>query len=147
MVSCLDVISVSVVIVSLLIICCDSAFIRPSKKPKVGVIFGITGVIFALSVIGLITFACYRCRKQKIGSAFDASDGRLSTDQVKEVYRRSASPLISLEYSNGWDPLDKGRNGNGFLQEVFKSFVFNLEEVERATQCFSVVTLLGKATS
>ncbi|GKU88388.1 hypothetical protein SLEP1_g2657 [Rubroshorea leprosula] len=87
----------------------------------------------------------YPAKKQKIGSAFDASDSRLSTDQVKEVYRRSASPLISLEYSNGWDPLDKGRNGNGFSQEVFESFVFNLGEVEGATQCFLEVNLLGKS--
>ncbi|GLT39539.1 hypothetical protein SLA2020_137230 [Shorea laevis] len=125
--------------------CRENNCSRPSRKPKVGVIFGITGVIVALSVIGLFMFAWYRRRKQKIGSALDASDSRLSTDQVKEVYRRSASPLISLEYSNGWDPLDKGRNGNGFSQEVLESFVFNLEEVERATQCFSEVNLLGKS--
>ena len=118
---------------------------RPSRSPKIGVISGIVGVVLVLTVAALFTFAWYRRRKQKIGSAFDTSDGRLSTDQVKEVNRRSASPLISLEYSNGWDPLDKGRSGNGFSQGVFESFMFNLEEVERATQCFSEVNLLGKS--
>ncbi|GKV12918.1 hypothetical protein SLEP1_g24001 [Rubroshorea leprosula] len=124
--------------------CSKTPCSSPSNKSQIGVIFGIIGVVVAFSVIGLFTFVWYRRRKQKIGSAFDVSDGRLSTDQVKEVYRRSASPLISLEYSNGWDPLDKGRNGNGFSQEVLESFMFNLEEVERATQCFSEVNLLGK---
>ncbi|XP_022770264.1 probable leucine-rich repeat receptor-like protein kinase At5g63930 [Durio zibethinus] len=118
---------------------------RPSGSPQIGVISGIVGVVLVLTVAALFTFAWYRRRKQKIGSAFDTSDSRLSTDQVKEVNRRSASPLISLEYSNGWDPLDKGRSGNGFSQEVFESFMFNLEEVERATQCFSEVNLLGKS--
>ncbi|XVF33509.1 hypothetical protein REPUB_Repub17cG0174700 [Reevesia pubescens] len=118
---------------------------RPSGSSKVGVISGIIGVVLVLTVAALFTLAWYRRRKQKIGSAFDTSDSRLSTDQVKEVNRRSASSLISLEYSNGWDPLDKGRSGNGFSQEVFESFMFNLEEVERATQCFSEVNLLGKS--
>ncbi|XWS45923.1 hypothetical protein CRYUN_Cryun14cG0021000 [Craigia yunnanensis] len=118
---------------------------RPSGSPQIGIISGIVGVVLVLAVAALFTFARYRRRKQKIGSAFDTSDGRLSTDQVKEVNRRSASSLISLEYSNGWDPLDKGRSGNGFSQEVFESFMFNLEEVERATQCFSEVNLLGKS--
>ncbi|XVF79874.1 hypothetical protein PTKIN_Ptkin15bG0025200 [Pterospermum kingtungense] len=118
---------------------------RPSGSPQIGVVSGIVGVVLVLTVAGLFTIAWYRRRKQKIGSAFDALDGRLSTDRVKEVNRRSASPLISLEYSNGWDPLDKGRSGSGFSQEVFESFMFNLEEVERATQCFSEVNLLGKS--
>ncbi|XWS32338.1 hypothetical protein CRYUN_Cryun23aG0151000 [Craigia yunnanensis] len=118
---------------------------RPSGNSKIGVISGIVGVVLVLTVAAFFTFAWYRGRKQKIGSAFDTSDSRLSTDQVKEVNRRSASPLISLEYSNGWDPLDKGRSVNGFSQEVFESFMFNLEEVERATQCFSEVNLLGKS--
>ncbi|MBA0646294.1 hypothetical protein Goklo_014267 [Gossypium klotzschianum] len=117
----------------------------PSGSAKIGVVSGIVGVALVLTVAALFTFAWYRRRKQKIGSAFDSSDSRLSTDQVKEVNRRSASPLISLEYSNGWDPLDKGRSGNGFSQEVFESFMFNLEEVERATQCFSETNLLGKS--
>lgn len=97
-------------------------------------------------VVGLFTFTWYRRRKQKIGSAFEASDSRLSTDQIKEVYRRSASPLISLEYSNGWDPLAKGPSGSGFSQEMFDSFMVNVDEIESATQYFSEVNLLGKSS-
>uniref|UniRef100_A0A5B7AQ14 Protein kinase domain-containing protein n=1 Tax=Davidia involucrata TaxID=16924 RepID=A0A5B7AQ14_DAVIN len=117
-----------------------------SKTPQIAVIFGAIGVIFVLAVTGLFIFSWYRRQKQKIGSAFDISDGRLSTDQVKEVYRKSASPLISLEYSNGWDPMAKGRSGSGFSQEVFESFMFNVEDVESATQYFSEVNLLGRSS-
>ncbi|KAL5796363.1 hypothetical protein ACOSQ2_001183 [Xanthoceras sorbifolium] len=117
----------------------------PSKSSHTVVVLGVVGLFIALTVTGLFTFSWYRRRKQKIGNAFDSTDGRLSTDQVKEVCRRSASPLISLEYSNGWDPLAKGQSGNGFSQEVLESFMFNLEEVERATQCFSEMNLLGRS--
>ncbi|KAG2609207.1 hypothetical protein PVAP13_4KG007200 [Panicum virgatum] len=70
---------------------------------------------------------------------------KLSTDhfQQKEACRRSASPLISVEYSNSWDPLSGG--GVGSSGEVGDSFRFNLEEVECATQYFSDVNLLGKS--
>lgn len=62
------------------------------------------------------------------------------------VYRKSSSPLISLEYANGWDPLAKGRNGDdGFTQEILERFMFNLEEIESATQYFSEANLLGKS--
>ncbi|KAE8736476.1 Detected protein of unknown function [Hibiscus syriacus] len=57
---------------------------------------------------------------------------------------KNGSPLASLEYANGWDPLD-GRNFNGFTQDVLKSFRFNLEEVETATIHFSEVERLLKA--
>ncbi|KAJ9188455.1 hypothetical protein P3X46_003812 [Hevea brasiliensis] len=116
-----------------------------SKSPQYGVIFSVIGVFIVLTVTGLFTFTWYRRQKQKIGSAFDTSDGRLSTDQVKEVCRKNASPLISLEYSNGWDPLAVGQSKSGLSQEFLESFMFNLEEVERATQCFSEVNLLGKS--
>lgn len=116
-----------------------------SKSPQVAVVVVVIAVTVALTVTGLLTFSWYRRRKQKIGSNFDTSDSRLSTDQAKEVYRKSASPLISLEYSNGWDPLADGRSGSGFSQEVLQNFRFNLEEVESATQHFSEVNLLGKS--
>lgn len=114
-----------------------------SKSSQVGIVFGVIGVIVALTVTGLYMFSWYRRRKQKIGNAFDTFDSRLSTDEAKEVYKKSVAPLISLEYSNGWDPLAKG-NG-GYSQEVLESFMFNLEEVERATQSFSEVNLLRKS--
>ncbi|KAJ6335001.1 hypothetical protein OIU78_011771 [Salix suchowensis] len=117
-----------------------------TKTPRYGIIFGVIGVLIALSVSGFLMFSWYRRRKQKIGSASDTLDSRLSTDQAREVCRKSASPLISLEYSNGWDPLAIGRNKSGLSQEILESFMFNLEEVERATQCFSEVNLLGKSS-
>lgn len=124
--------------------CSRSNCSMASKSPQIGVVLGVIGLFVAFIASGLFSFSWYRRRKQKIGSAFDASDSRLSTDQAKEVYRKSASPLISLEYSNGWDPFAKG--SSGFSQEVLESFMFNLEEVERATQCFSELNLLGKSS-
>lgn len=121
---------------------------NPSRKqPKLALIYGIITVIFALAVGGLSALLWYRRRKQKIGSTFDTFDGRLSTDQMQSVvYRKSSSPLISLEYANGWDPLAKGRNGDdGFTQEILERFMFNLEEIESATQYFSEANLLGKS--
>ncbi|WOG88515.1 hypothetical protein DCAR_0207750 [Daucus carota subsp. sativus] len=116
-----------------------------SKHSRVAALCGV--ILFVSFIVGgLFTFTWYRRRKQKIGSAFEASDSRLSTDQIKEVYRRSASPLISLEYSNGWDPLAKGPSGSGFSQEMFDSFMVNVDEIESATQYFSEVNLLGKSS-
>ncbi|XP_061967397.1 probable leucine-rich repeat receptor-like serine/threonine-protein kinase At3g14840 [Populus nigra] len=125
--------------------CSKSDCSHLTKTPRYGIIFGVIGVFIAMSASGFLMFSWYRRHKQKIGSASDTLDSRLSTDQAKEVYRKSASPLISLEYSNGWDPLAIDRSKSGFSQEVLESFMFNLEEVERATQCFSEVNLLGKS--
>ncbi|KAL5744393.1 hypothetical protein ACOSQ2_027509 [Xanthoceras sorbifolium] len=121
---------------------------RCSNSPKshqASVVVGILVVTIALSAIGILTFTQYRRRRQKLQSSSDVSGSRLSTDQAKGVYRKNGSPLISLEYANGWDPLADGRNLCGFPQEVFQSFRFNLEEVETATQYFSEVNLLGKS--
>lgn len=115
-----------------------------SKHSRVAALCGV--ILFVSFVVaGLFTFTWYRRRKQKIGSAFEASDSRLSSDQIKAVNRRNASPLISLEYSNGWDPLAKGPSGSGFSQEMFDSFMVNVDEIESATQYFSEVNLLGKS--
>ncbi|CAL9006863.1 unnamed protein product [Prunus brigantina] len=123
--------------------CSQTHCSRASKSQQIGIVFGVIGVIAALAVSGLFTFSWYRRRKQKIGSSLDTSDSRLSTDQAKEVYKKNASPLINLEYSNGWDPLAKG--SAGYSQEVLESFMLNLEEVERATQSFSEGNLLRKS--
>lgn len=85
----------------------------------------------------------YRRRQQKIGSTAEISDSRFSTDRNKEVRRKNASPLISLEYSSGWDPVSKGLDG--YSQDFLQSFMFNLEEVDRATQGFSELNLLAKS--
>lgn len=118
---------------------------NPSKSSRASVAVGVIVVTIALSAIGILAFTQYRQRKQKLGTTFDISDNRLSTDQAKGVYRKNGSPLINLEYSSGWDPLADGRNFTGFVQEVFQSFMFNLEEVETATQYFSEMNLLGKS--
>lgn len=115
---------------------------RTSKSSQIGLVLGVIGVFVAIAITTTLMFSWYRRRKQKIGSTFDTSNSRLSTDETKEVYKKKASPLINLEYSNGWDPLAKG--GNGFSQEILESFMLNLEEVERATKCFSEANLLGK---
>ncbi|XP_041008484.1 leucine-rich repeat receptor-like serine/threonine-protein kinase At1g17230 [Juglans microcarpa x Juglans regia] len=117
---------------------------NPSKSQRSSVAVGVLIVVtIALSAIGILIFIHYRRQKQKLGTTFDTSANRLSTDQVKGVYRKNGSPLISLEYSNGWDPLANDRNFGGL--EVFQSFRFNLEEVESATQYFSEGNLLDKS--
>lgn len=118
-----------------------------SHQASVAVVVGVLVVTIALSAIGVLFFTQHRRWKQKLGSSFDICDGRLSTDEAKGkgVYRKNGSPLISLEYSNGWDPLADGRNLSLFAQEVFHSFRFNLEEVETATQYFSEMNLLDKS--
>ncbi|XWS37707.1 hypothetical protein CRYUN_Cryun19dG0068000 [Craigia yunnanensis] len=118
---------------------------KPSKSQRGPILVGLIVVTVALSAIGIFTFTQYRRRKQKRGSSFEISDNHLSTDQIKGVYRKNGSPLFSLEYANGWDPLADGRNFSGFAKDVFQSFRFNLEEVEIATQYFSEVNLLGKS--
>ncbi|WVZ04962.1 hypothetical protein V8G54_018308 [Vigna mungo] len=109
---------------------------RTSKSSKIGLVFTVIGLVFASTVAGLLLLFWRRSQIQKIGS----SDNRL-----KQVCKKSAFPLISLEYSEGWDPLEKGRCG--YSQEFLESFMFNLEEVERATQIFSDVNLLRKSDS
>lgn len=120
---------------------------NPSKSSHAPLVFGIIVIAIALSAIGILSLAQYRRRKQRLGSSFDISDGRLSVDQGKEIYRKNGSPLVSLEYSSGWDPLADGRYGGFFPKEDFQSFRFNLDEVESATQHFSEVNLLGKSNS
>ncbi|KAI7755449.1 hypothetical protein M8C21_015914, partial [Ambrosia artemisiifolia] len=121
-----------------------------SKSTNAGLAAILAAVLITmLLVAGIFTFVWYRRRKQRIGTAFESSDSRISTDQyqVKEVAnRRSASPLISLEYSNGWDPMSNGQTGTGFLQDIPESYVFNVDDVESATRVFSDSNLLGKSS-
>ncbi|KAB2064852.1 hypothetical protein ES319_A09G049300v1 [Gossypium barbadense] len=114
---------------------------KPSKSQRGPILVALIVVIVALSVIGLVTFMQYHRQQQKLSSLSEVPENRLSTDQTKEFSRKNGSPLISLEYANGWDPLADGRNYNGFAE----SFRFNLEEVETATQYFSELNLLGKS--
>lgn len=106
------------------------------------VIVGVIVVTVIVSAIGLLLFSHIRGQKQKHGDGSYASDNCLSSiDHTKEAHRKNGSPLISLEYSNGWDPLAEG----GRYGEVMQSFCFNLEEVESATQYFAEKNLLGKS--
>ncbi|KAL4383622.1 hypothetical protein GQ457_15G001480 [Hibiscus cannabinus] len=118
---------------------------KPSKSRKGPILVGLIVVMVALSAIGFLTIKQYRHRKPKFGNSIEVSNSCLTPDQAKGVYRKNGSPLASLEYANGWDPLD-GRNFNGSTQDVLKSFRFNLEEVETATKYFSEANLLGKST-
>lgn len=124
---------------------CNGSHCSNDERSSRTIVVVVVAILVCGTISGLFAFVWYRRRKQKIGSALEVSDSRLSTDQPKEVYRKSASPLISLEYSGGWDPLADGRSGVGFSEEVSQSFRFNLEEVECATQYFSEVNLLGKS--
>ncbi|KAJ8510697.1 hypothetical protein OPV22_001131 [Ensete ventricosum] len=110
-----------------------------SKSANLAVFIMITVVVFGIMISGLMAFVWYRRRKQK--------NGLLSTDPTKFSYQRSASPLISLEYSNRWDPMTDQSSGISFLQEISQNYKFNLEEVECATQYFSEVNLLGRKGS
>ncbi|TKW19491.1 hypothetical protein SEVIR_4G023500v4 [Setaria viridis] len=125
--------------------CSGSRCSKSANESEGVLIVAVVAVVIGAAFCGLFAFSWYRRQKQKIGSSLEVSDSRLSTDhfQQKEACRRSASPLISVEYSNSWDPLSGG--GVGSSGEVGDSFRFNLEEVECATQYFSDVNLLGKS--
>ncbi|XP_057952761.1 probable leucine-rich repeat receptor-like protein kinase At5g63930 [Malania oleifera] len=119
--------------------------LQRARSPVIIVCAALLGV--ALSAIGLVIISLYRRKKQKLGSSFHSFDPfniNCSTDKGKEVCMKHGSSLVSLEYSNGWDPLGDGCN-LGFSKEDLQSFSFNLEEVEAATQYFSEVNFLGKS--
>lgn len=122
--------------------CGNSGCRRRSDSSTIGLVFAVIGVVSVSALTGLFLILRHRRLKQKIGNTVEISDNRLSTDKIKEVYRKKASPLINLEYSSGWDPLSKDLGS--YSQEFLQSFMFNLEEVDRATQCFSEMNLLAK---
>ncbi|CAO2839007.1 unnamed protein product [Amaranthus hypochondriacus] len=125
--------------------CGETGCSKPPRKHNASVAVGVVVVTLALSLISVFIFTKYRRTKQKLGSSFELSDSRLSTDQPREFGRKNGSPLISLEYPNGWDPLSDVRSFNGLSNDVIQGFRFNLEEVECATQHFSPSNLLGKS--
>ncbi|KAL0400871.1 UNVERIFIED_CONTAM: LRR receptor kinase SERK2 [Sesamum latifolium] len=124
--------------------CNGSPCSKKSKTSQASVAVGVIVATVIVSALSIMSFLLYRRRKQKLGSAFDISESRLSTDHVKETYRKNGSPLVSLEYANGWDPLAEGRRF-GVSQEVMQNFRLNLQEVESATQYFAEKNLLGKS--
>lgn len=125
--------------------CSHSSCSKASKTSRGSVAVGVVISTVVVSAVGLLLFGVYRRRKQKLGSAFEMSESRLSTDHIKEGYtRKNGSPLVSLEYSNGWDPLAEDRRF-GVSQEVMQNFRLNLQEIETATQYFAEKNLLGKS--
>lgn len=126
---------------------CNGTQCQSSSKPKqsASIIVGIVVFAIAVPAIGVLTFMQYRRRKQKLANSFDISDNGLIMNQDKVMYQKNGSPLVSLEYSKGWDPLAESRNFMGDSRDVFHSFRFNLEEVETAAQYFSELNLLGKS--
>ncbi|XP_050228091.1 probable leucine-rich repeat receptor-like protein kinase At5g63930 [Mercurialis annua] len=125
--------------------CSQTKCSSSSKFREIWIVAGvITATILVICAAFLIIFF-YRRRKQKIGSKSESSEARLSTDQAKEFHQSGASPLVSLEYSNGWDPFGDHRR-IGIFEDHLNSFRFNLEEIESATHCFSEVSLLGKSS-
>ncbi|KAK4747441.1 hypothetical protein SAY87_014027 [Trapa incisa] len=118
-----------------------------SQVQRAALIAGTLTAAITFMLTSSLTFYRHRRRKQKIGSTVDASEGRHSIDQSKDICSRSASPLVSLEYASRWDPLDDGlyRNGLGMSQQVPLGYRFTLEEVESATHYFSEANLLGKS--
>ncbi|KAL0331391.1 UNVERIFIED_CONTAM: Proline-rich receptor-like protein kinase PERK9 [Sesamum angustifolium] len=116
-----------------------------SRLPQIGIVAGVITVTVALMVVVFVGVVRYRRRKQKVGNKSDTSDDRLSIDQVKDVYKRSPSPLVALEYSNSWNPTNAAQDCNGLCHVFLQGSKFNLEEVESATQHFSEVNLLGKS--
>ncbi|KAF0916277.1 hypothetical protein E2562_005893 [Oryza meyeriana var. granulata] len=109
---------------------CSGAHCPPSTRALAAVVV-VAVILLAVTAASLLAFSWYRWRKQKVAGSSVVVGGRCST----ESFRKSASStLVSLEYSNGWDP----------SQEVAQSFRFNMEDVESATQYFSELNLLGK---
>lgn len=115
---------------------------------RAGVVLGVVAVVAAIgfAVVGFLTFSWHQHRKQRNSSSLDVLDKRVRASRALENRSKRASALISLEYSNGWDPLAKGGGGSAFSQEVFENFMFNLEDVERATQSFLESNLLEKSS-
>ncbi|KAJ8767597.1 hypothetical protein K2173_018155 [Erythroxylum novogranatense] len=119
---------------------------KSSKLPQIAIVAGvIISTITVVSVGFLIVFR-YRRGKQKIGNTSDSPESRLSTDQSKDYCRSGSSPLVAIEYSNGWNPLGDGREGSRLHDQHLSNFRFSLEQIESATQSFSETNLLGKSS-
>uniref|UniRef100_A0A1J3JCH4 Protein NSP-INTERACTING KINASE 2 n=1 Tax=Noccaea caerulescens TaxID=107243 RepID=A0A1J3JCH4_NOCCA len=115
----------------------------PPNSHQGSILIGLVVSTIALSAISILLFTHYRRRKQKLSTAYEMSETGLNTGGG--FRKNNGSPLASLEYTNGWDPLSDNRNLSVFAQEVIQSFRFNLEEIETATQYFSEVNLLGRS--
>lgn len=115
-----------------------------SKFPQMAIVVGVVTLSVIFTVGGFLIIFHFWRKKQKIASRSESSDEQMSPDLGKEFNRNGASPLVTLAYSHGWNPLGDGLNCYGFPQDHLNNFRLNLEEVESATQCFSEMNLLGK---
>ncbi|XP_076926340.1 proline-rich receptor-like protein kinase PERK8 [Bidens hawaiensis] len=125
--------------------CSDTHCSKSSKTPQASIIVGVVVAIVGLSVIAFLAVSYFLNRVRKPGNTFAPSHDSIDRLKSKEVCRKNGSPLINLEYPNGWDPLAEGRRFGGVSQEIMRSFRFNLEEIESATQYFAPGNLLGKS--
>ncbi|KAI3704916.1 hypothetical protein L1987_75145 [Smallanthus sonchifolius] len=125
--------------------CSDTRCSNSSKTPQASVIIGIIVAIVGLSIISFVAVSHYLNRILKPRNKFDSCNEPVDQFKSKEICRKYGSPLINLEYPKGWDPLAKGRRFGGVSQEIMRSFRFNLEEIESATQYFAPGNLLGKS--
>ncbi|XP_042470500.1 LRR receptor-like serine/threonine-protein kinase ER2 [Zingiber officinale] len=128
--------------------CSTSHCFGSSNSPNLVIVIAATIATFGVLVCALMAaFWLRNHRKQNLVSALHkASNSLLVTDPTKCSYR-TASPLISLEYSSHWDPLTDERTSIGSSQEAPQIYRFNLEEIECATQYFSEANLIGKKSS
>ncbi|KAK3122588.1 hypothetical protein QOZ80_8AG0615610 [Eleusine coracana subsp. coracana] len=127
--------------------CDDGRCSKPSTLSTGAVLAGTIIIVAGAAACGLSVFSWHRRQKQKVGSSVEHLEGRLSLDQSKEIYQKSASSLINVEYSSVWDTSSEGsQHGTRLSPEGSPSVRFNLEEVECATQYFSDVNLLGKSS-
>ncbi|KAG6513803.1 hypothetical protein ZIOFF_024140 [Zingiber officinale] len=120
-----------------------------SNSSNLAIIIATTIAVFGVVVCALMAFFWLQnYQKQKLSSGLlRGSNGVVSTDPTAKSSYQTASPLISLEYSNRWDPMTDERSSIGSSQEAPQIYRFNLEEIECATQYFSEVNLLSKKSS
>ncbi|GAB2274106.1 hypothetical protein Dimus_008877 [Dionaea muscipula] len=124
---------------------CSKKGCSKSSSRFIVVAAGVTMAVVTLAAAGFLAFSWYRRQKQKIGSAAEASDSRLSTDLAIDLQSKSASPLVSLAYSTScWDHLADGLSAMQLSDQDLHSLRFNLEDVESATHYFSEANLLGR---
>ncbi|KAL1830862.1 hypothetical protein ACET3Z_000513 [Daucus carota] len=125
--------------------CNQTSCPRSSKLRQIAIFGGIITIIITVVAVGLLTFRHRRNKQKVIITSHSISDDRLSATDAKDFYSRTASPLVTLEYSNKWDPMVCYQIGSDDSDNFLQRFKFNLEEIESATQYFSEMNLLGKS--
>ncbi|ESW29314.1 hypothetical protein PHAVU_002G060200 [Phaseolus vulgaris] len=126
---------------------CDHTHCSKSRFPQIVITAGVIAVSLTFICAGFLTFFRYRRQKQRISNTSSSSQGKLSPDKPKELYTKSPSALVNIEYYSGWDHLSNGQNADagGLLNDYLSQFRFNVDEVESATQYLSEASLLGKS--